>query len=33
VAIAFENTLNEMLLITIDKEIHPKTAIFQASMV
>lgn len=32
-AIAFENTLNEMLLITIDKEIHPKTAIFQASMV
>jgi hypothetical protein len=32
-AIAFENTLNELLVITIDKEICIKTAIFQASMI
>ena len=31
-ALAFENTLNELLAITIDREISPKTAIFQASM-
>jgi transposase len=32
-ALAFENTLNELLAITIDREISPKTAIFQASMI
>jgi transposase len=32
-ALAFENTLNQLLLITIDKEICPQTVIFQASMI
>lgn len=32
-AIVFENTLNELLLITIDKKKSPKTAVFQASMI
>jgi transposase len=32
-AVDLENTLNQLLVIIIDKEIYPKTAIFQASMV
>lgn len=32
-ALVFENTLNELLLVTIDKQISPNTAIFQASMI
>jgi transposase len=32
-AVDLENTLNQLLMIIIDKEIYPKTAIFQASMV
>jgi transposase len=31
-ALAFENTLNQLLLITVDKQISPNTATFQASM-
>jgi transposase len=32
-ALAFENTLNQLLLITVDKQISPNTATFQASMI
>lgn len=32
-AITFENRLNELLLITIDRELSPNTAVFQASMI
>jgi transposase len=32
-AIFFEERLNQLLLITIDKKTHPNTAIFQASMI
>ncbi len=32
-ATTFENTLNELLTITVDKQVCPKTAVFQASMI